>query len=130
MALAWLSSSFGAENGGEVADVLSDQEVVLHEALDVAQARMLGVAEPHRDLALDIEREPLLGASGQKVHVAAHRPEKIAAAAKPPVFARVVDAELDELFALAHTIDVFGDPVERVQVAQTALAVLTLGSTR
>ena len=117
----------GAEDGGEIADVLGDQEVVLHEALDVAQARMLGVAEPHRDLALDVERQPLLGPPGEKVHVAAHRPEEIAAAAKPAVLARVVDAVRDELLALAHAIDVFGDPVERVQVAQPALAVLDVG---
>ncbi len=46
----------GAENGGEVADILGDQEIVLHEAFDVAQAGMAGVVEPHRDIALDVER--------------------------------------------------------------------------
>ena len=35
----------GAEDAGEVADLLGDEEVVLHEALDVAQAGMRGVAE-------------------------------------------------------------------------------------
>ena len=88
---------------------------------------MLGIAEPHRDLALDVEGQPLLGAAGEEVHVAAHRPQEIAAAAKPPVFARVIDAVLDQLLALAHAVDVFGDPVERVQVAQPALAVLDVG---
>ena len=117
----------GAENGGEVADVLGDQEVVLHEALDVAQAGMLGVAEPHCDLALDVEGQPFFRPAGEEVHVAAHRPEKIAAAPEPAVFARIVDAVIDELLALAHAIDVFGDPVERVQVAQPAFAVLDVG---
>ena len=73
---------FGAQDGGEIADVLGDQEVVLHETLDVLLARMRGVAEPHRDLALDVERQPLLGAPGEEVHVAAHRPEEILAAAE------------------------------------------------
>ena len=100
---------------------------MLHEALDVAQARVLGIAEPHRDLALDVEGQPLLRPSREEVHVAAHRPEEIAAAAEAAVLARVVDAFLDELLALAHAIDVFGDPVERVQVAQAALAVLDVG---
>ena len=108
----------GAQDGGQVADVLGDQEVVLHEALDVALARMLGVAEPHRDLALDVEGQPLLGPPGDEVHVAAHRPEEIAAAAEAGIFAPVVDAVLDQLLALLHPVDVFGDPVERVQVAQ------------
>ena len=76
----------GAEDRGEVADVLRDQEVVLHEALDVAQAGMRGVAEPHRDLALDIERQPFLRAAGDEVHVAAHRPQKILAAAEQHEF--------------------------------------------
>ena len=60
---------------------------MLHEALDVLQAGMLGVAEPHRDLALDVERQPLLGAAGDEMHVAAHRPEEILAAAEQLVFA-------------------------------------------
>jgi hypothetical protein len=51
----------GAEDAGEVADVLGDQEVVLHEALDVRQPGMLGVAEPLGDLALHVEGQPLLG---------------------------------------------------------------------
>ena len=71
----------GAQDGGQVADILGDQEVMLHEPLDVALARMLRIAEPHRDLALDVERQPLLGPPGDEVHVTAHRPEEIAAAA-------------------------------------------------
>ena len=117
----------GAQDGGEVADILGDQEVVLHEALDVALARMRGVAEPHRDLALDVEGQPLLGAAGEEMHVATNCPQEVAAAAEAPVFARIVDAELDQLLALAHAIDIFGDPVERVQVAQAAFAVLDVG---
>ena len=34
---------------------------------------------------------------------------------------------LDQLLALAHPVDVFGDPVERMQIAQAALAVLDVG---
>src|SRR5215813_8633416 len=88
---------------------------------------MLGVAEPHRDLALNVEGQPLLRPAGEEVHVTAHGPEEIAAAAEPAVFARVVDAVRDELLALAYAIDVFGDPVERVQVALPAFAVLDVG---
>ena len=115
---------FRAEDRGEVADILGDQEVVLHEALDILQAGMLGVAEPHGDLALDIERQAFLGAAHEKMHVAAHRPEKILAAAEQLVFVLVEDAALDQLVRLAHAIDVFGDPEQRVQVAQSAFAVL------
>ena len=57
---------------------------------------MLGVAEPHRDLALDVEREPLFGAAGDEVHVAAHRPEEILAAAEHLILGAVEHAALDQ----------------------------------
>ena len=117
----------GAQDGGEIADVLGGEEVVLHEALDVLQAGMLGVAEPHRDIALDVERQPLLGAAGEEMHVAADRPQEVLAAAEQPVFVAVEHAALDQFLGLAHAIDVFGDPEQRVQVAQAALAVLDVG---
>jgi hypothetical protein len=97
---------------------------VLHEALDVLHAGMAGVAEPYRHLALDVERQPLLRALGDEVHVAADRPEEILAAAERAVFLRVEHAVLDQLTGLAHAVDVFRDPEQRVQVAQAALAVL------
>jgi len=97
---------------------------VLHEALDVLHAGMAGVAEPHRHLALDVERQPLLRTLGVEVHVAADRPEEILAAAEGAVFLRIEHAALDQLAGLPHPVDVFGDPEQRVQVAQATLAVL------
>ena len=116
-----------AQDRGEIADVLGDQEVVLHEAFDVLHAGMRGVAEPHRDLALHVERHPLFGAAADKMQVAAHRPQKILAAAEGAVFLRVEHAALDQLVGAADAIDVFRDPEQRVQVAQAALAVLDIG---
>ncbi len=72
--LGLLILELGAEDGGEVADFLGDQEVVLHEALDVLHAGMRGVAEPHRDLALEVEGEALFGAVAVEMQIAAHRP--------------------------------------------------------
>ena len=45
----------GAQDRGQIADVLGGEEIVLHEALDVLHAGVLGVAEPDRDLALGVE---------------------------------------------------------------------------
>ena len=117
----------GAQDRGEVADVLGHQEVVLHEALDVLHAGMRGIAEPDRDLALHVERQPLLGAAGEEMQVAAHRPQEIGAAAEGAVFLRVEHAALDQFVGLAHAVDIFRDPEQRVQVAQAALAVLDVG---
>src|SRR6476620_10334084 len=125
--LGLLVLELGAENGGEVADFLGDQEVVLHEPLDVLHAGMRGVAEPDRDLALKIEGETLLWPPGVEMQVAAHRPEEIGAAAEGAIFLRVEHAALDQLVGVAHAVDVLRDPEQRVQVAERALAVLDVG---
>ena len=64
----------GADDGGQIADVLGDEKVVLHEALDLAQPRMLGVAEAERHIVLHVEGKALLGAPGQEMQIAAHGP--------------------------------------------------------
>src|SRR5258708_5489012 len=97
-----------AQDGGEVADVLGDQEVVLHEALDVLHAGMLGVTEPHRDLALDVERQPLLGAAGNEVHVAADRPEEVLATPEQPQLFLIEHAALGQFLDVVDAIDVLG----------------------
>ena len=125
--LGLLVFQLGAQDRGEIADVLGDQEVVLHEAFDVLHAGMRGVAEPDRDLALHVERQPLFGAAGEEMDVAADRPQEIGAAAEGAVFLRVEHAALQQLVGLAHAVDVFRDPEQRVQVAQAALAVLDVG---
>jgi hypothetical protein len=56
----------GAEDPGEIADILGDKKIVLHEAFDRRQAGMILIAEALGDIALDIEGEPLLGLAGEK----------------------------------------------------------------
>ena len=117
----------GAEDVGEVADFLGDQEVVLHEALDVLEAGMGGVAEPHRHAALDVEGEPLLGAAGHEVEVAAHRPQEILGLVEAVELGAREDAGLDQFVARAHPVEILGDPEQRVEIAEAALAVLDVG---
>src|SRR5207237_1017394 len=50
-----------AEDASQIADILGDQEVILHEPLDPAAFRVIGVAHLPRDLGLQIESEPLFG---------------------------------------------------------------------
>ena len=61
------------------------------------------------------------------MHVAADRPQEIGAAAEGAVFLRVEHAALQQFVGLAHAVDIFRDPEQRVQVAQAALAVLDVG---
>ena len=44
-----------ADDGGEIADILGDEEIVLHEALDVAHSVARDIAETGGDAALLIE---------------------------------------------------------------------------
>src|ERR1700677_3328615 len=107
--------------------MLGGEEVVFHEAFDVAQAWMFGVAKPDRDLALDVKRQAFLGPAGEEMHVASDRPEKILAAPEHVVFVAVENAAIDQFLGLANPIDILGNPEQRVQIAQSALAVFDIG---
>ena len=54
--------------------------------------------------------------------MAAHRPEKVLGLAEGAVFLGREQADIDQFGSIAHFVDIFADPVERVQVAQAALA--------
>ena len=86
-----------ADDRGQVADVLGDQKVVLHEAFDVCLAGARRVAEALGDRPLQVEAQALLGAAGEEVQVAAHRPEEFLAAREQREFSRREQAGGDEL---------------------------------
>ena len=106
---------------------LGVQVVVLGEALDAAAARPVLVAQPRGDLALQLERQAIVGAAGQIVDVAAHRGEEALGALE---MARLVLGEHalgHQLAGLVDAIEILGDPEQQVQVAQPALAFLDVG---
>ena len=117
----------GAQDRGEIADILGDEEIVLHEALDIPQAGMLRYS-----------RAAARSRAGCRTTAAPRRGRRgNACCSGPPtgnprsggtaVFVAVEHAALDQFLGLAHAIDVFRDPEQRVQVAQAALAVLDVG---
>ena len=57
---------------------------MLHEALDMAQAAMRLVAEAFGELGLAIEAQPVIGAPGDEMQMAAHRPQEILALLEEP----------------------------------------------
>ena len=59
--------------------------------------------------------------------IAADRPQEIGAAAECAVLLRVEHATFEQFVRFAHAIDVFGDPEQRMQVAQAPFAVLDVG---
>ena len=66
----------GAENPRQVAHVLGDEEIVLHEALDVLQPAMRLVAQTFGNVRLAVEAQPVIAALGEEMQVAAHRPQE------------------------------------------------------
>src|SRR5690606_7624318 len=72
------------EGAGQIADALRMEEIKLHEAFDRALPRPLGELHALRDLALEIEGQPILGASRKGVEMTAHREQEILRAGELP----------------------------------------------
>src|SRR5580658_7641220 len=100
---------------------------MFHEPLDVGLSRARSVAELFGDRQLKLERQPLLGASCEKMQVTADRPEKLFAALEQPELVLGEKAGADELLDVLHAVDIFGDPEQRVEIAKSALALLDVG---
>ncbi len=116
-----------ADDGGEIADVLCHQEIVAHEALGRALAFAREIAEPGGNRLLKVEAQALLGAAGHEMQMAAHRHQEFFAAAEKRKLPRRENACGDQIFRVAHPRDVFGDPEQRVEIAQAAFALLDVG---
>src|SRR3546814_1348508 len=112
------------EGAGDVADAFGMKEIELHEALDRALARAVGEFHARRDLALEIEGQPILGAPGERVEMAAHREEEVFGAFELAEFACRQQTRLDQFGDGAHAVDEFADPEERVKIAKPALPFL------
>ena len=76
---------------------------------------------------LHVEGQPLLGAAGEVMQVAAHGPQKALGPLEPRRFLGRQHAEFDQLGDVVDAVDVFRDPEQRVQIAQAALAFLDVG---
>src|SRR3546814_21026073 len=79
-----------------VADALRVEEIELHETFDRALPRPLGELHALRDLALDIEGQPVLGAPGEDVEVTAHGEQEVLRARELPQLARREQSRLDQ----------------------------------
>ena len=118
------------KQSGHVANGFRVQEIILHEALDRRPTGAFGKLHPFGNVALQVEGQPVFRATGDAVHMAAHRPEEILRLAETTIFFGGQQADFNQRrTADDHAVDIFADPVERVQIAQPPLPSLTLGST-
>ena len=59
--------------------------------------------------------------------MATHGPQEVFGFSKPIMFVDCQQADVDKLGRGGHFVDVFTNPVEGVEVAQSALAILDIG---
>ena len=118
---------FRANDQGEVPHFLGDQEVVLHETLHIEQAAMGKVFQPGRHFPLDVEGKPFLRPPGQEMHVAADSPKKPFGTLEAAEFVGGEEPRLHQFPRPRHPVIVFADPEQRMQITQTAFAVLDVG---
>ncbi len=114
------------ENPGEVADVLRYQEVMFHEPLDTGDALSVDISHEPRQFRLKVEGQALFCPAGDVMEMAAHRPKELLRFVELGQFRFREYAFFTELIDALAAIEVFGDPKQRVQIAQPALAVLNV----
>ena len=114
----------GADDARQIADILRHEKIVLHETLDGGKAGARLIIQGISNLTLDVEGKALFRLAGDEMHLATHSPEKIIGLFEQPEFRPRQDAELDQIGRIADVVIIFGDPEQRVQVAQPALAFL------
>src|SRR5262249_8668294 len=115
------------EDTGQVADILGDEEIVLHEALDMLQSVMRFVTQAFGKVGLPVEAQTVFGALGEEMQMATHRPQQVLAFLETSqLFARE-HALLGQLLARIGAGQELGDPEQRMEIAQAALAVLHIG---
>ncbi len=67
----------GADDAGQIADILRHEEIVLHEALDGGKAGARLIVQRIGNFALNIEGKAFFRLAGDEMHLATDGPEKI-----------------------------------------------------
>ena len=119
----------GFEHAREAGDVARGDEQVLHEALDTILLAVARVTHARPDHRLEVEGQAFLGAAGDQVQMKSHGPEEVPGTANGLRFllgdqpaAGGTDAH--QFGHALHAEGVARKPVQRLQVAQPAAALL------
>lgn len=115
------------EDAGQLSHAGGLAEIILHEDLDPAAAAGVGIAHAGGHLDLQVEGQLVGRAAGGVMQVAAHRPEKGFGALEGLELVPREQARRHEARGRGDAVEVFPDPVERLEVAQPALALLDVG---
>ena len=121
--LAMLLFQRGADDEREVAHILRHQEVGAHEGFHrPARLFRIDIAQLCRQPRLHVKRQPFFRAAQQVMQPHPHIPQKGLGLLEGAVFLAGEDAMIHQVGGVIHVIEIFADPIERLQVAQAALA--------
>ena len=97
-------------------------EIVLHEMLDRPPPAGVAIIHAAGDFDLKVEGQLILRPPRDHVQMAAHRPKEILRRGEGLILLLPQEPDPDQFRRPAHPVQVFPDPVERLQIAQPALA--------
>ena len=117
----------GAKDAGDVAHVLGDQEVMLHEPLDAVGPGPVAIAQALRDILLHGEGQAFLGPADQVMQMAAHGPKEVLGLFEQLHVGAGQHAFVDQVVHVADAVKILGDPDQGLQIAQAAFAFLDVG---
>ena len=80
-----------------------------------------------RQFGLHVEGQALLGAADEVVQLHAHVPQEGFGLLEDLVFVAGEDVVVHQIGGVVDVIEIFADPVERLQIAQAPLALLDVG---
>src|ERR1700722_17561954 len=116
-----------AENARKIAHILRDQKIGAHESLDRAERAVVHKTHDARHFGLNVEGKTFFRAADDIVKMAADVPQKRFSLLENLVFLAREYVSIDEIRRIVDVIEILADPVERLQIAQAALAVLDVG---
>ncbi len=117
----------GQEDAREIAHGRGVAEIVLHEDFHAPPTATVSIAHAVRDLDLHVKGQLVIGTPRDEVQMTAHRPEETLGAGECAEFLLREGAKRHQIAHISDVMQVFGDPEQRLQVAQPALALLHVG---
>ncbi len=102
-------------------------EIGLHEVFNAAAAAVVCVSHRVCHLNLHVKGQLVDRAPCDQVQMAADRPKKIFCGDKGFKFFGCKDPQIDQIGRVFHTVDVFADPEQGLQITEPALAFFHIG---
>ena len=117
----------GTDDAGQIADITRRKVIALHKTLNRAQSAPVGKAHQWCDRHLPLKIEPLLSATSKQMEVTTHGPQKALRCCKPACLAVPQHNLVHKVQNIICLISEFGNPEQRMQIAQPAFTLFDVG---